>query len=158
MSNKLKWLLNNIPELIAGFCLMSAVLITAVNASARYIIGKTFAGTDDTIAILFSWCLFIGAVAAYKRGKHFGIDMLIMKMPENIRKYIQILVMAIEIIILGILLYLAWELTANVGDRIMVALGISYIYMDIGFLAGIFLIFVYTVIDFVKMLKALRNH
>ena len=102
--------------------------------------------------------MFIGAVAAYKRGKHFGIDMLIMKMPENIRKYIQILVMAIEIIILGILLYLAWELTANVGDRIMVALGISYIYMDIGFLAGIFLIFVYTVIDFVKMLKALRNH
>ena len=158
MGKKLKWLLDNIPEMIAGFCLITAVLITAINASSRYIMGYTFPGTDDVIAILFSWSLFIGTVAAYKRGKHFGIDMVVTRLPEGIRKYVYLFTMVIQIAALAVLTYLAWELTAKVGDRVMVALGISYIYMDIGFLLGIFLVFVYTIIDFVKMLKSLRNH
>ena len=86
MSKKLIWFLNNIPELVAGICLVITILFSSANAFSRYIVGKTFAGTDELVALLFAWSLFVGAAIAHKNGKHFGIDLVVGKMPEGVRR------------------------------------------------------------------------
>ena len=158
MSKKLKWLLNNLPEVIAGPCMVVMTTLTTLNAFSRYAFGYTFPGLDDIIALLFCWCLFLGAAVACKRGKHFGIDLIIKKLPEGFGKYVELLVMVVQVVATGILVYLAWQLTLKVGDRKLTSLNIPYVYLDLGFLLGMVLIFVYTAIDFVKMFKKPQNH
>jgi len=158
MGKKLKWLFYNLPEVIAGPCLIIMTALTTINALSRYAFGYTFPGLDDIIALLFCWCLFLGAAVACKRGKHFGIDLVVKKLPEGFGKYVDLLVSVIQVVATGILVYLAWQLTLKVGDRKLTSLNIPYVYLDLGFLLGMVLIFVYTVINFVAMLKKPRDH
>ena len=158
MKKKLIWFVNNIPELVAGVCLVTTILVSSANAFSRYIAGRTFAGTDELVALLFAWFLFLGAAIAHKNGKHFGIDLVVGKMSEGVRNVIALLIKVIEIVAIGILAYLAWVLTEKVGDRKLVALGIPYVYLDIAYLVGMAMMFVYSVIGFVKKLMSFRNH
>ena len=158
MKKRLIWFVNNIPELVAGVCLVTTILVSSVNAFSRYVSGHTFAGTDELVALLFAWFLFLGAAIAHKNGKHFGIDLVVGKMPEGVRNVIALLIKVIEIVAIGILAYLAWVLTEKVGDRKLVALGIPYVYLDIAYLVGMAMMFVYSVIGFVKKLMSFRNH
>ena len=157
MSKKLIWFLNNIPELAAGICLVTTILFSSANAFSRYVSGKTFAGTDELVALLFAWFLFVGAAVAHKNGKHFGIDLVVGKMPEGVRKVIALLIKIVEMAGIGVLVYLAWVLTEKVGDRKLVALGIPYVYLDLAYLLGMALMFVYSVVGFVKQLLSFRK-
>lgn len=158
MRKKILWLLDNLPELISGICITAAVLINAVNALMRYLLGFTIPGVDNIVALAFCWLIFLGAAAAYKHGKHFGVDLIVTLLPKRVQEYIHVVTMIIQILMVGALAYLGWQLTINVGDRVLTALGISYIYMDIGYMVGMALILLYTIIDFVKLLKTMRNH
>ena len=87
-----------------------------------------------------------------------AMDEKVGKMPEGVRKVIALLIKIVEMAGIGVLVYLAWVLTEKVGDRKLVALGIPYVYLDLAYLLGMALMFVYSVVGFVKQLLSFRKH
>ena len=54
----------------------------------RYVIGYSLYWSEETARYLFVWISFLGAVAALERGAHIGVEVLVEKLPRNIRRYV----------------------------------------------------------------------
>ncbi len=68
-------------------CLALAVVILSVTygVAMRYLFGDPPVWTNEVSAIAFTWIVFLGASAAYKRKMHIGIDLLVNRLPPGVR-------------------------------------------------------------------------
>lgn len=69
-------------------CLLLALMsiIVFFNVVARYVFAKAFPWTEEISLFMFTWIIFIGALLAFKRHRHLGIDLLINVLPVIGRK------------------------------------------------------------------------
>ncbi len=157
-----KWVIVNLPELIAGGALIFAITLTMINAFTRYLLHYTINGSDEFVCIAFAWIVFPGTAAAYRRKMHYGVDLLVSKLPARLQTCIQLLTQAIILVIMCTLTYLSLELYRNVGTKIMTATRISYRVLDSGMLFGFALMSLYSLIFLVQDIRnlptALRTH
>lgn len=72
MRNRLKFILSNLPELIAGITLFSAIGITTVNGVGRYLFSRTLVWNDEVVAICFAYTVFFGSAAACMQSAEGG--------------------------------------------------------------------------------------
>lgn len=148
------WFVIHIPEIIAAVALLIALTITFVNAGTRYLLQYTFVGSDEVVAIMFSWMVFPGAAAAFRRGMHYGVDMLVSAFPETMRKIVEVIMSAVVVVTMVAATYLSYVLYMNVGTKIMTATRVSYRILDMGMLVGFALMSIYAIILFCKSIKA----
>lgn len=68
-------------------CLALAVVILSASYGVvmRYLFGDPPVWNNEVSAIAFTWMVFLGASAAYKRKMHIGIDLLVNRLPPEIR-------------------------------------------------------------------------
>ena len=69
-------------------CLALAVVILSVTygVGMRYLFGDPPVWINEVSSIGFTWMVFLGASAAYKRKMHIGIDLLVNRLPPGIRR------------------------------------------------------------------------
>jgi TRAP-type C4-dicarboxylate transport system permease small subunit len=130
------WIFHHIPELIGGIALICSITITVVNATCRYALGFTFAGSDELVIIGFGWAVFPGAAAAFRRKMHMGIDVLINMFPEKIRRITEFCLSVFIAIINAYLTFLGFYLATHAWQKIMPATRIPYFYLDMAFVVG----------------------
>lgn len=140
---KLKWVLENFPIIIAGIALFLAIFFTAINALSRYLFSRTFVWTDELVAMGFAYTVFFGSAAACKYGMHYGLELLSNALPKRGKKVLELLVSLVSLVLICCLAYLAWVLTMNVGTKIMTATRISYRWFDLGMALGFSLMVIY---------------
>ena len=68
-------------------CLALAVVIFSVTYGVvmRYLFGDPPVWINEVSAIAFTWMVFLGASAAYKRKMHIGIDLLVNRLSPGVR-------------------------------------------------------------------------
>lgn len=73
-------------DIILG-CLALAVVILSVTygVAMRYLFGDPPVWINEVSSIGFTWMVFLGASAAYKRKMHIGIDLLVNRLPPGVR-------------------------------------------------------------------------
>lgn len=151
----LKWIALRVPELIASGALIFAITLTAVNAFTRYCLHYTINGSDELICIAFSWLVFPGAAAAFRRRMHYGVDLLVNLFPRRVQAVAGVVTQLLIAVVLWVLTYLSYVLWLNVGTKIMTATRISYQVLDAGMLVGFALMAVYAVVFLIRDLRAL---
>jgi TRAP-type C4-dicarboxylate transport system permease small subunit len=52
---------------------------------SRYVLFSTFTWYDEIARLCFVWVVFLGAAVGVKRGAHFGLHLLVDKLPERAR-------------------------------------------------------------------------
>ena len=155
MNKKLKFVIVNFPELIAGIALFSAILITTINGVGRYVFSHTFVWTDEIVALCFAYTVFFGSAAACRRGMHYGLELVSTALPQKGKKYLNAAIALISLVLIATLAYLAWVLISHVGTKIMTATRISYRWFDLGMALGLSLMVVYAAIICYKRIKEL---
>jgi TRAP-type C4-dicarboxylate transport system permease small subunit len=60
-------------------CLLTA--ITFAQVAARYVLGDPLIWSEEAARYLFVWVSMIGAALAIREGGHFGLDLLIRRVP-----------------------------------------------------------------------------
>jgi TRAP-type C4-dicarboxylate transport system permease small subunit len=60
-------------------CLLTA--ITFAQVAARYVLGDPLIWSEEAARYLFVWVSMIGAALALREGGHFGLDLLIRRVP-----------------------------------------------------------------------------
>ena len=151
----LKWFIINLPEVIAGVAVVFAVSLTSVNTFTRYFLHFTINGTDEYVCIAFAWLIFLGAAAGYRRNMHYGIDLLVNRLPQKGRALCSLIARAMTVLIFLVLTYLSYVLYANVGTKILPATRISYRVVDASMLMGFALMAIYSIIFLVQDIRTM---
>ncbi|MCI8608762.1 MAG: TRAP transporter small permease [Firmicutes bacterium] len=116
MQKKENKVLSTIGEIFIVIVLGAMVLMVFVNAVARYAFTTNFPVFEELSRYLFVWVAFLGAMLAYKEGKHVGIDMLVGRLhgvPKLVIKLVCQLAIFVCLAIIGLGSYHYFALTAS---------------------------------------------
>lgn len=142
----------NIDLAVACAALAVVVISVAWGVITRYILPQPATWTTELSSIAFAWVVFFGGSAAMRRGLHIGIPLAIDLLPPPARKIVSILASALVAIFLGYVVYLAWVLASQSGNRPSPVLRISFFYVYAGVALALFITFVHAVIQFARVI------
>lgn len=150
---KLKWVVSNIPELIAGIAIVVMVSVVSINVVLRYIFSKSLVWCEEVAAISFIWLIFVGAAACYKRHSLISIDILVTVLPERVSRMLEILTCIFMVIVNIALCYLSLKFSISAWTKLSLSLRINYTYFDIATTVGFGFMSYYAVKDLVLKIK-----
>lgn len=73
-------------EMFSAALLGCMAVIVFINVVARYVFAKAFPWTEEIAVFMFTWIIFLGALLAFKRHRHLGVDLIIKLLPNVGRK------------------------------------------------------------------------
>lgn len=132
----LKWILSNPMEIIAGVSITLSVLITTINALTRYLLKYTWNPSTDIVILLFAYTVFCGAAAAYRRKMHYGIDIVVERLPHHLKNIVTMLCHIIMVVTMVFATWLSIDLMMHVGGKVMSNTKISYVWFDLSAVLG----------------------
>lgn len=90
----------------------SIVVITFVQVVLRYVFNSSFFGSEELSRFLFAWLIFMGATLALDQGLHFGVDVLVGRLPSALQRVFFAVGQGVVLTVLSILLVKGIQLTA----------------------------------------------
>lgn len=90
--SKIEKYLVTIIQAMIGVLLAMMVIIVFSNVIARYFLNSSLAWSEEISRFSMIWLVFLGAVIAYVRGEHLGLDIAMKILPEKGAKGLQIVV------------------------------------------------------------------
>ena len=146
-----------LPDLIAGIAILVIICLETGQCIDRYCFRKTMMFVDDIVVICFSWAVFVGAAAAYRRKMHYGLEVIINRFGPRSKPYYIAFVQFLAMVLFGYLTYRSVILYIKSGSKILATTRISYKWVDAGAIVGFALMTVYSLeflIEDIKKLKA----
>ena len=125
---KLKRLLENLVE---GTCMVLVVALAVVvflQVFNRFVLKAPLAWSEDLAMLLFQWVAFLGAAVGVKRMRHFGIELVVRKLSEKSRRWIEILVPFIVGIVAVTMITEGYKLIQFNINRTYSSMDLSYIW------------------------------
>lgn len=128
----------------ALLALLMAVLVLDVlwQVISRYGLGRPSAWTDELAMLLSIWVAAIGASAGFARGAHPGVDVLVARLPERARIWVDGWVhLLVAVFAVGVLGWGGWALvsltllTGQVSPALGVKMGHVYLALPLSGLA-----------------------
>ena len=148
----LKWFILHIEEVIACIALGIMLCVIFFNVIMRYVFRNPLNWSDELSMICLAYVTFVGGAAAYKKNLHFGIDIILDKLPEKVRMGIRIITNFVFIILFGYTCYLGWVLTKGAVKKFNYS-GWSYKIMDLALPLGFLSMAIYAVRFFIMAFK-----
>jgi TRAP-type C4-dicarboxylate transport system permease small subunit len=69
-------------EMFIALLLGCMSVIVFFNVVARYVFDKAFPWTEEVSLFMFTWVIFLGALIAFERHRHLGVDLIINVLPQ----------------------------------------------------------------------------
>lgn len=155
LKNVLKWIALNPMEILSAASLTACILMAVMNAFTRYALSWTWNPTTDLTTLLFGWLVFCGSAAAYKRKMHYGIDIVVSKLPEKARNAAKMLAHVLTAVSLVTATVISWQLSVKATGKLMPNTNIPYFWYDLSAVVGFFYMAVYEIEQTVQDIKIL---
>jgi TRAP-type C4-dicarboxylate transport system permease small subunit len=138
---KLRFIFDNIEELISVTTFVIMTLLTITNVFTRYLENYTIPLSDELSRYCFMWMTFFGAALCTKHEKHIVIDFLINSTAGTLQKIMKYIVDVAVILLMVFMVYYGLKL-ALVTSMKTSTLGIpmSYILYAVPFSCALILI------------------
>lgn len=148
--NKIEQLINLIMALsIAG---MSILIFT--NVILRYAFHTGITWAEEMSRFMFIWMVFLGSILALKDGTHIGMDILVRRVPEKLRKILLLIGNFIILVISFIILCGSLKMTADSIESKAPATGLSLSLMyGVGIIMSLGMILI-SAMKFFKIIKS----
>jgi TRAP-type transport system small permease protein len=72
-----------IVQVVIGVLLALMVVVVFSNVVARYVLSSALAWSEEISRFMLIWLAFLGAVIAYIKGEHLGLDIMVKILPEK---------------------------------------------------------------------------
>ncbi|MEG1515793.1 MAG: TRAP transporter small permease [Clostridia bacterium] len=136
MKKTLLFCAKNFEEIVASATLFVVVMLTIINVISRNLFKYSFISFNEIILLCFTWTVFIGASACYKRKMHYGVTVIVGLLPPKGRQLVAVIVDFILLVTFCFSTAIAANLTANVTTRITPFLQISYRWVNVSAVIG----------------------
>lgn len=90
--SKISRLLENTLNIVMAAALAIMVVLVFGNVVLRYFFNSGITWSEEMSRYLFIWLTFLGAIGAYKNKEHLGVDMVIKRLPNKMKKWCSLLV------------------------------------------------------------------
>jgi TRAP-type C4-dicarboxylate transport system permease small subunit len=107
----------------------------------------------DVSLLLFAWLVFFGADTALRKADFVRVDMLVIRFPEKIQKFLYYFMYVLSIGFLCVLIRFGIPLSIENSKRLFQTLGISYSWATISAPVGSVLLIITIVIKLVSHWK-----
>jgi TRAP-type transport system small permease protein len=81
--------LNSILETALCLLMGGLMVLAFVQVVLRYVFGGSLFWAEEVILFAFTWVIFLAATVNLERGAHFGMDVLVNRLPPRGRRIIQ---------------------------------------------------------------------
>ena len=149
---KIKWVILHIEEIIASTALAIMMCAIFFNVIMRYCFRSPTSWTDELAVICLAYVTFVGGAAAYKRNLHFGIDIILDKLPARIRMLVRQITNSIFAVMFIFVTYLGYDLFRN-AVKVFNYSGWSYKIMDAALPLGFLSMSIYAVYFFIQSFR-----
>lgn len=146
----MKRVLYNIPEIISATALLIVILSACYGVISRYVLHSPATWSNELATITFTWVVFLGASAAFKRKMHIGIDLLVKSVPPKLRTGLEFLANLIILLFIGYMTVMGvvFSLHAYKQPTSVLRIPNTYVYMAVP--VGFGLMLCYELAYFIK--------
>lgn len=138
------WVITHIEEIISASAIAIMVSSIFINVVLRYFFRNPTSWADELAVIGMAYVTFVGGAAAYKRNMHFGIDILVDRLPVKGKRLLRSLMTLSFVVLFAFMTYLGYDLTIH-AKKTMIYSGWSYKYMDAALPLGFASMTIYSV-------------
>lgn len=128
----------------AGALMAGMVILVFANVVGRYVFSAAIGWSEEVSRFLFIWMVLLGAVLAFARREHVGLDLLVQILPGRWKRLV---VVAADLVVVAALAFLTRggvEMTADslesgwVSSAVPIPYGYVYLVVPLG--AGLMLL------------------
>ncbi|SDN71201.1 TRAP transporter small permease [Bacillus sp. OK048] len=120
-------------RLLNGFmvaCLVGMCILIFSNVVSRYIFSSSITWANELSRFFFVWLIFFGAIGAFIKNEHMGVDMLVKRFSKKVKKTLYIITNLIILILLYNILDGSIKITQLSLDSPAPATEIPLAFMD----------------------------
>lgn len=149
--------LNGVTEGLLVAIGVTMALVTGLQVFSRYVLNHSLFWSEEVGRICLVWISFLGASAAYKRRAHIGMDFLVVRLPQSVRRKLEMLVVLLSLTFFMVLLIYGTVFAAFITGQRTAALGLplTLAYLVIPVSGAIFC--VHAISNLCRLLDPLRQ-
>ena len=137
-----------VDRLIEAACAVAVVALTVIvslQVFNRFVLKTPLAWSEDVAMLLFQWVVFLGAALGVKRMRHFGIELVVRKLPERMRHWVELATPIVMAIVALVMIVQGWTILTFNRNRTYPTMDLTYTWAFLPIpLAGV-LILIYLV-------------
>ena len=141
----LKFILQNLEDIVAAVFISITTVLVVINIVLRYIFNSGLVWSEEVATGCFVWSVFIGAVAVFKHRGHVGVDLVVKKLPEAMRRGVTLLTDIILVALNGYMAYLSMLYIQTSYTKMTPVMGVSSAYISASVLIAFVLMTGYSV-------------
>ena len=153
MKDRVKHILRNLDAYAAGALFAVTMTLVIVNVFSRYVFNYVFAWTEELATSCFVYTVFIGAAWCLRTRQHVGVDLLVNRLPENVREVVHLVTDIIILALNSYITYLAVLFMRSSKAKTMPIMKISVNYLYAALLIGFGLMAIYSLIHCIEDVK-----
>lgn len=138
-------------EAISRFLLAACVVLVVVASLGRWL-GYPIIWSVDIAQLLFVWVCFLGANQAMRRDQHVGVDLLMVHLPQRLRRWIMVVHYLLIEAFLAAMVVFGTNLTLLNVERQFSDTPLSYAWVTVSVPVGSALLFVTTLAKMIAMI------
>lgn len=102
--NKLLNRILGIDYVLASISLAVLIIVTFAGVIFRYFLNSPLIWEEEIQLALSTWAIYFGAAAAFRRGSHIAIDMIVDMLPAGLQKVMDVLIFIVTTLVLVFLM------------------------------------------------------
>ncbi|GAB6181370.1 hypothetical protein JCM14036_26890 [Desulfotomaculum defluvii] len=131
----LKWVIDNIEEIIASFLFCTVITLLMAQVIARYIFGQGLAWSEELLRFAFLTMVYFAAALGAKRGAHFRVTVLVNILPAKLKRFLELLQYIISFTFNSFVIYLGTKVVLDMQEfpqiSPILSLDMRYVYIMI---------------------------
>ena len=128
----LRGILRNAEEVVAGVALVVVVALIIYGIFNRYVLQQSSVWAPELASLIFTWVVFLGASAAWKRNMHISIDVIVSRLGPRLQTPVRALTDVIVVVFLAYATYLAISIAISSHVRLSPVLRVPFTYVYAG--------------------------
>ncbi len=153
----LKKLYNNFEEIVGTLFLVATVVLVLLNIITRYFLKTGIYWSEEVATGCFVWTAYIGAAAAFKKGQHIGIDLIVKRLSGRKRAFIQVVVDFLVLLVIGFTAYFSIHYVTTTHTKPTPVLEVSSAYISTALPVGFLLMILRGIEALVRDIKFLQE-
>lgn len=146
MNNKI---LDNLEEIISSIFILITTILVLINIVTRYFFRTGIYWSEEVATGCFVWAVFIGAAAAYKKGQHIGIDVIVKHLDGRTKDTVKLFIDLLLLVLMTYMSYLSIKYVMTTYTKPTPVLDISSAYVSTSIPIGFSLMVIRT-LEFIK--------
>jgi TRAP-type C4-dicarboxylate transport system permease small subunit len=110
-------------------------VVVGFNVFSRYVLNSSLGWADELARFVFIWVSFLGAVVAYQKNEHVGLDFFVNRIgSQKVRLLLRLIGEVLVLLVLGCLVYYGWIVAMsanNVSPALYIPMWIVYLVVPL---------------------------